>query len=213
MTPPFASLKSGRALSASLRRLRRRAGRAPPPGVLVLAALFGLPGLLSGCGYGFTGGQGTVLDGKSQARQAYFDGSGQTAPLLQQIHTLSIKSIEHHTLYPWLGQIIRSSLRDEIGARKIAAWVDSGVADYSLQIVVHAFTLRTSLHNEQDVSLLYSANIRLTGIIYDSAGIEVWRSGAVSYSDTYDSYNERAAAEQLSAQAVKLLVAEMRNTF
>jgi hypothetical protein len=200
-------------LSHPDRRLRRRPGLVARLGALGLAALFVLPGLLSGCGYGFTGGQATVLDSKSRAQQAYFDGSGQAAPLLQQIHTLSIKSIDHHTLYPWLGQIIRSNLRDEISARKIAVWADSGVADYSLQVVVQAFTLRTSLSTAGDVSLLYDGNIRLTAIIYDSAGVEVWRSGAISYSDTYDAYDERDVAEQLSAQAVKLLVSEMRNTF
>jgi hypothetical protein len=61
--------------------------------------------------------------------------------------------------------------------------------------------------------LLYSGNISLSGIIYDRSGIEVWRSSRISYSDIYETYNERDAAEQLSAQVVKFLVSEMRDTF
>jgi hypothetical protein len=176
------------------------------PGFFLLLALLVLPGLigLSGCGYGFSGGQSTVLERGEMTRR---EGQPDSIP------TLAIKNIEHHTLFPWFAQVIRTSLRDEIGARTIAVWADSGNVDYEMQIVVHSFTLRTALQRADDTSLLYSANILMTGIIYNSEGVEIWRSSRISYSDTYDAYNERSAAEQLAVQAVKLLVAEMRNTF
>ncbi|MDR1242446.1 MAG: LPS assembly lipoprotein LptE [Deltaproteobacteria bacterium] len=191
-------------------RLRRLfAGK----GAACLVLRLGIMGLLSlaGCGYGFSGGQSTVLDVETTAQLSGPVYARPDTPL--RMHTLRIKSVEHPTLYPWLGQAIRSNLRDEISARQIAAWADEGNADYQIQIIVHSFTLRTAVHDARDVSLLYTAAIRLTGIVYDSAGKEVWRSTRLSYSDTYDTYNERNAAESLSSQIIKLLVSEMRNTF
>jgi hypothetical protein len=193
-----------------LARLRRLlAGKGAPRFVLRL----GILGLLSlaGCGYGFSGGQSTVLDAQNTAQRSEPVYARPDTP--SGMHTLRIKTVEHSTLYPWLGQIIRSNLRDEINARQIAAWADEGNADYQIQIIVHSFTLRTAVHNARDVSLLYDATISLTGIVYDNEGKEAWRSTRLSYSDTYDTYNERNAAEMLSVQIIQMLVADMRNTF
>jgi hypothetical protein len=185
--------------------------------LLVLLCLCGLCGL-SGCGYGFSSGTATVLDidARAMASAPVSNGQDTAAPNYKpdfREHTLKIKSIDHHTLYPWLAQVIRSTLRDEIGARKIAVWLDAGNADYSIQLIIHSFTMRTSVHDENDTSMLFSADIQMTGIVYDSADKEVWRSSRLYYSDMYESYMERNAAEMLSSQIIKLLVAEMRNTF
>jgi hypothetical protein len=199
--------------SALAGRFARLHGLLAGKGAACLVLLLGIMGLLSlsGCGYGFSGGQSTVLGAETTAQLSASAYASPDAPI--RMHTLRIKSVEHPTLYPWLGQAIRSSLRDEIGARQIAVWADEGNADYQIQIIVHSFTLRTAVHDAYDASLLYSAAIGLTGIVYDGAGKEVWRSPRLSYSDTYDTYSERNAAEELSAQIIKLLVAEMRNTF
>jgi hypothetical protein len=127
---------------------------------------------------------------------------------------MKMKGVEHPTLYPWMGQIVRSSLRDELGARKVAVWVDDGPSDYSIQVNVLSFTIRSRLETSQDVTVLYTGNIRMQAIVYrGSDNSEVWRSAIESYSDTYESYSDRAAAEQLSLQAIRHLVAQMRRSF
>lgn len=171
-------------------------GGARRHGGLLLGPLFCLLFclLLSSCGYGLNSRQETVL------------GPGTV--------TMKMKGVEHPTLYPWMGQVIRSSLRDELGARKVAVWVDDGPADYSIQINVSSFTIRSYLESSQDVTVIYTGAIQLQAIVYrGSDNSEVWRSGMESYSDYYEDYSDRSAAEQLSLQAIRRLVAQMRNTF
>ena len=175
------------AVGASPEGRARRSG----PGLLLLLALCLL---ISACGYSLDSRRETVL------------GPGAVS--------MKMKGVQHPTLYPWMGQVVRSSLRNELGARKVAVWVDDGPADYSIQINILSFTIRSSLQTSQDVTVLYAGNIRLQAIVYRGAdNSEVWRSGIESCSDTYESYSDRTAAEQLSLQAVRRLVAQMRNSF
>ncbi|MDL2306737.1 LPS assembly lipoprotein LptE [Desulfovibrio sp. OttesenSCG-928-C06] len=171
------------------RTLRSRAG------FLILAALLVLPALyLGGCGYGFQAGKPTVLG--------------------EATSTLSIKGIEQPTLYPWLSQILRSNIRDEVSARKVAVWVDSGKSDYSMQINVKRFTIRESVSNKHDDSLLFRASMIVQAIVYEGNGnTEVWRSGDISYAETYDTYYERTAAELLSKRIAERLVSSLRDKF
>lgn len=161
---------------------------------LMLAALLLFPALLTGCGYSFDGGSSTVMGDASS--------------------TLSIKGVEQPTLYPWLGQILRSNVRDEVNARKVAVWVDSGKSDYTLQLNIIRFTIRESVSNKQDDTLLFRANMRVQAIIYDSSGnTEIWRSGTISYSQSYETYYERTAAELLCKRIAERLVRSMRDKF
>ena len=150
---------------------------------------------LYACGYGFEAGKDTVLG--------------------EATSTLSIKGVEQPTLYPWLGQILRSNIRDEVNARKIAVWVDdSGKSDYSMQLNVKRFTIRESISNKRDDSLLCSANMIVQAIVYEGSGnTEVWRSGDISYSETYETYYERTAAELLCKRIAERLVTSMRDKF
>ncbi|MDR1124459.1 MAG: LPS assembly lipoprotein LptE [Deltaproteobacteria bacterium] len=167
----------------------RRCGRLICPMLCLTLCL-----LLGACGYGLDSRQETVL-GPSTV-------------------TMKMKGVEHPTLYPWMGQIVRSSLRDELGARKVAVWVDDGPSDYSIQVNILSFTIRSRLETSQDTTILYTGNIRMQAIVYrGSDNSEAWRSAIESYSDTYESYSDRSAAEQLSLQAIRHLVAQMRRAF
>lgn len=192
----LANRPAGRGTSAAGAAGPSRQGGARRPGGLLLCLAFCLLSglLLSSCDYGLNSRLETVL-GPSTV-------------------TIKMKGVEHPTLYPWMGQVIRSSLRDELGARKVAVWVDDGPSDYSIQVNVLSFTIRSRLETSQDVTVLYTGNIRLQAIVYSgSDNSEVWRSRNVRYSDTYESYSDRSAAEQLSLQAIRRLVAQMRNSF
>ena len=128
--------------------------------------------------------------------------------------TLKIKGVDYPTLQPWLPFAIRSRLRDEVNARYLAKWVDSGSADYEIQINVIAYTTRTWMRSELDTTILYDSTMTIEGIVYEgSTNREVWRSGKISYMDRLEKVDDKAVAEDLTTQLVRILVDRMRNTF
>ena len=128
--------------------------------------------------------------------------------------TLKIKGVDYPTLQPWLPFAIRSRLRDEVNARYLAKWVDSGSADYEIQINVVSYTTRTWMRSELDTTLLYDSNMVIEGIVYEgSTNREVWRSGKISYMDRLEKVDDKAVAEDLVTQLMRMLVNRMRNTF
>lgn len=128
--------------------------------------------------------------------------------------TLKIKEVDYPTLQPWLPYVIRSSLRDELNARHLVTWVDSGPADFEMHIKVISYTTNEWMRDEIDHTLLYSSSIFIEATLYDgSTNRVVWRSGQVGYSDILEQANERMAANDLVVQIVRLLADKMRNTF
>lgn len=167
--------------------------RAPRVVLVCLAAL-----MLASCGYGFGNDAGSVLE----------------APAPGVLPTLKIKSVDNPTLYPWLSHVVRSEVRDELAARGIARWVDSGKADYELSLKVDSFTFRSWMTDIDDVTMLYSASMLMEGIVYrGDSNEEVWRSGQVAYSQTYEQVQERTAAGDLVRELARLLVNRMRQSF
>ena len=152
---------------------------------------------LGGCGYGLGSDADTVLK-----------------PIEPGVlPTVKIKSVENPTLYPWLSYVIRSEIRDELAARKIARWVDSGKADYELALKVTQFTFRTWITNAQDATMLYDANLTMEAILYQgSSNKQVW-SSLSSYNQTYDTVQERTAASDLVRELVRRTVLAMRQSF
>lgn len=158
---------------------------------IALCLLFCL--LLAGCGYTLASSGTSVLG----------DGT----------KTLKIKGVDSPTLHPWLPAAIRSRLRDEIGARHLARWVDSGSADYEIQINVLSFTSREWIRTEQDTAQMYSIAMNLEAIIYEgSTNKEVWR-GESRYSDYQDSSDEKEFSGDILTQVIRKLADRMRNTF
>jgi hypothetical protein len=153
---------------------------------------------LTACGYGFGMDSESVL-----------------VPLREGARpSLKIKSVDNPTLFPWVSHIIPSEVRDEIAARKLATWVDTGKADYELVIKVDTFTFRSWLTDKDDVTTLYSASMVFEGIVYKSdTNEEVWRSGGIGYSQNYEQVQERVAASELTRELARRLASRMQQTF
>jgi hypothetical protein len=128
--------------------------------------------------------------------------------------TLKVKAVDYPTLHPWLPFAIRSRLRDEVNARRLAQWVDSGTADYEIQINVISFTTRQWIRSELDTSLLYDSSLIIEAVVYEgSSNKEIWRSGKISYAERLEKADDRLAAEDLITQVIRELADKMRNTF
>ncbi len=128
--------------------------------------------------------------------------------------TLKVKGVDYPTLQPWLPYALRSSLRDEVGARKLASWVDDGPADFEIQIKVISYTTREWVRSEGDTTLLYDSQLTVEAIVYDgSNNKEVWRSGPVSYDDRVESATDPSAPVDIITQVMRQLVDRMRNAF
>ncbi len=150
--------------------------------------------LLGGCGYHLASSSPSIIG----------DGT----------KTLKIKGVDSPTLHAWLPNAIRSRLRDEIGARYLAKWVDSGSADYEIQINVLDFSTREWIRTEQDTSQVYSTSLRIEAIIYEgSTNKEIWRSGSIGYSEYSENADEKQASADIITQVVRKLADKMRNTF
>lgn len=162
-------------------------------GLAALLLSLALGAGLAGCGYGLASDLPTVLGSSAS--------------------TLRLGTVEQPTLYPWVVYTVRSAMRDEITARNIARWVDSGSADYTMHIKVNSFTMRSSVASSSDETLLYTGSASMTVTIHSSKdNRELWR-GSASYSNEFDNETEEAAAKQLFIQAVRRLADNMRNTF
>lgn len=164
-----------------------------PLGALALLLCLALAPGLHGCGYGLASDLPSVI-GDSSA-------------------TLKLTGVEQPTLYPWIVYTVRSSLRDEINARNLAEWVDSGKAEYNMHVKVNFFTMRSAVSGRADETLLYNGSVSLTATIYrGSDNVEVWRN-TVNYSNRFDNETEEEAGRRLFSQAIRRLADSMRNTF
>jgi hypothetical protein len=92
--------------------------------------------------------------------------------------------------------------------------VDSGSADYEIQVNVLSFTSREWIRTEIDTTQLFRIQLTVEAILYDgSTNREVWRSGKISYSERQEEAEERIGAADIITQTVRQLVDAMRNTF
>lgn len=170
------------------------ASRLRIPRVLLLVGLLAL----SGCGYGLGTDGPSILKGPAEGG----------------LPTLKFKSVENPSLYPWLSHIIRTELRDEIAGRELARWVDSGKADYELAVTVNSFTFRSWLTDSDDATMLYSASMSLSGTVYEGGSNKVvWRSSGISYSQSYETIQERTAASDLTKELARRFASAMRQAF
>ena len=128
--------------------------------------------------------------------------------------TLKIKGVDYPTLEPWLPHAIRSRLRDEVNARYLAKWVDSGSADYEIQINVISYTSRQWIRTELDTTILRDSLLTIEAIVYEgNTNKEIWRSGKISYSERLEQASNKAVAGDIITQTVRMLMDKMRNTF
>ena len=167
-----------------------------------------LPVLLiqAGCGYQLTTREPSVLTRQSNSTADPADES--TLP------TMKIKGINNPTLYISLEHQLRGSFRDAIANRKIARWQDSGLADYELQINIIKYAMDGWGYSDSGDSVMYRAYAVMEAIVYSGeTNREVWRSGQISLSRTYDTDSETDAAYALSLELVERVVDRMRSVF
>ncbi len=127
--------------------------------------------------------------------------------------TLKITTVKENTLYSWLPYMIQAQFRNEITARKLATWVDSGSSDYSMIIEVYSFQIRSSGEYKQH-NLLFTATIKMEIIIYNgTTNTEIWRSGPVFYSENYEHANEEYAIKELVFVASRRCVDRLQQNF
>ena len=149
-----------------------------------------------------------------QGCAGYHLASSGTSVMGDGTKTLKVKGVENPTLYTWLPYAVRSRLRDEIGARYLAKWVDSGSADYEVQINIISFTTREWIRTEVDTSQLYDTRMTIEAILYEgSTNREVWRSGHISYAERTEEADEKTLSGDIITQVMRLLADKMRNTF
>ena len=154
--------------------------------------------MLTGCGYVWRGQEGALSENSVL-------GNGSK--------TLRIKSVEQTSLYPWLTYQVRSLVRDDINARNLAKWVDSGQADYTLTVRIPSFKVR-SYGEYRSASQLYTATIAIEFIVYDGkTNTEVWRSGNIYYSENYENANEESAIKSILEMAVRRCMDALQQRF
>ena len=159
---------------------------------LVALALLCL--LQAGCGYKLASDEPSVL------------GSGEK--------TVKIKRVENPTLYPWLSPQIRTIVHDEVNYRKLGRWVDSGEADYELDVEVTRFRVSDHGYSREGTSVMYSASMTMIISVYDgSTNKLVWNSGRIDLSRVYDTDGAQAAAQELSRELVRRGMDRMRFAF
>ena len=160
----------------------------------------------AGCGYQLTSREPSVLTRLSNSTAAPEDG--------QEIPTIKIKGISNPTLYISLEHQLRGAFRDAIANRNIARWQDSGLADYELQINIIKYTMDGWGYSQSGDSVMYRASAVMEAIIYSGeTNSEVWRSGQIGLSRTYDTDSEADAAYALSLELVERVVDRMRSVF
>ncbi len=166
---------------------------------LPLAVSVLCPGLLAGCGYTWRGQKGNL-----SADSVLGDGS----------KTLRMGKVEQVTLYPWVPYAIRSQLRDEINARGLARWVDGKTADYTLGVKLTGSTIRSYSDTASGMAQLSQVRISLVLTVYDGhTNNQVWTSGTVSYSDTFEFENDETAVRETLTECVRRALDRLQQRF
>ncbi len=128
--------------------------------------------------------------------------------------TLRVDSVEQSTLYPWLPYFVTSTIRDELALRKLAKWSTSLDSDYYLQAEVLSFDVSAYDEDYFGSATLSSATVTLVIQIFESSSnTQVWSSGNVSYSETYESTKADTSIREVLEEALELAFDNLQNTF
>lgn len=153
---------------------------------------------MAGCGYALRGTE---------------DSRATASVLGDGTKTLKIRNIEQSSLYPWVPYMIRSLLRDDITERGLAQWRDSGEADYGLTLELRSFQVRGYGQNAYR-NVLFTGTAVMELILFDGkTNTEVWRSGTMSYTDTFENANEEQAIQEILRMTVRRLVDRLQQRF
>ncbi len=163
--------------------------------ISILPVAILLVSILTGCaGYDFASNQPSVFAGNDK--------------------TMKVKGVDYPTIQPWIPHAIRSLLRDELAARNMIQWADSGSVDYEIQINIISLTSREWASSNENVPALYDNAVTLEAIIYSGlSNQEVWRSGRIRYSEREEYPAEQASSSYVIKHAIRLLADKMRMAF
>lgn len=164
----------------------------------LLPALVCLALLVSGCGYKLRGQEDSTA-----THSVLGDGNS----------TLKFLDVEQPTVQTNLTYAVRSQLRDEINARHLAVWKDSGVADYGLSVRIDYFHI-AAYGQSRSQNLLYTASITIEFILSDGrTNTTSWRSGLISYSEQYSNVDEESAIREILQSAIRRGVDRLQQRF
>ena len=105
-------------------------------------------------------------------------------------------------------------VRDEIGSRCMARWVDTGDADWEIKVIVHRFELSGHGYSRSGASLLYEGTMIMSAEVYNGkSNTVVWSSGPIAKTQVYEVADEQSAVRELSKDLVYQLVDRMRIEF
>lgn len=154
--------------------------------------------LTTGCGYTWRGEKGSLSEDSVL-------GNGSK--------TLRMNAVDQTTLYQWLPYQVRSQVRDDITARGLAKWVDSGPADYTLTVRVNSFQIRS--HGQFEArNQLFTATINMELIVYNGATNTVaWQSGPIFYSDNFETSDEESAIKEVISMTIRRSIDLMQQRF
>ena len=149
---------------------------------------------LTGCGYKTTNNQSSLFgDGTS---------------------TMQIREVKNATIYPWINQVLRTSMYDEITNRNIAVMTGSSSADYDMVINIKRFSTRSRVLGTKDETLEYTVRLTFVADVYDGVTNQlVWTSNDVTIERPHPTDDERLAGEEITELLVQKLADQMRSTF
>ena len=152
--------------------------------------------MLTGCGYTWRGQEGS---------------RSENSVLGNGTKTLKIKSVDQTSLYTWLTYRVRSLVRDDINARGLAKWVDDGPSDLTLTVRIPSFQVRSYGNSS---STLYTGIIAIEFIVYDGkTNTQVWRSGIIYYSDTFNNSSEEEAIRSILEMSIRRCMDALQQRF
>ena len=167
---------------------------------LLAATVCGLSLLVGGCGYQLDG----FSSASSRAHSVLGDGNS----------TIKFDKVEQITLLPWVQYYVRGVVRDEMTLRRLARFVDDGKADYLLTVNMTGFSVRSSISNRVDNTLLSTTTVSLEVIVRSGkSGGVVWKSGRVSFSDKFEVVDEDMAVREGLKEAVRRALDRMQQEF
>ena len=163
--------------------------------LLCLTLLFCL--LTAACGYTIRGQQDAI-----PADSILGDGT----------KTLKIQSVDQTTLYSWLPYMVRSALRDGITERGLARWTDD-TPDYTISANLTSCFISNE-NNASGASQLFTVSIVMQFIVRDGrSNVELWNSGAIAYSDSFQFESENEAVRQVVNECVRMGLDKLQQRF
>lgn len=128
--------------------------------------------------------------------------------------TVAIAKIEDPSLYPWINYSVTNKFHSEMNARKLARFTtDKDNADFLMEILLHNLYTTDSLTDEQDRTILNSISITMEVRIKNVETNEIWSSGMLTSSQTFQRISEEQAVNEALQELVYRAFNAMENTF